>query len=465
MAAKKRQAAKKRPESTEQATCIRAVRVEIIKPLSEDWETAGETMRALAWATPILGNAALNALTAIDIVKVPPVKEVIAPNAQGESDASVAYQAVLRKADDLIRWGVKAKNQRAANLSVSSSFCNEISRTAKTIHRQARKERTRAAFKQEYIPVRATDLAIARDERGPTVSVKLRPVGAVTFAIARSTGRHAEIVHGLIDGTIPYGSCKIHWNDRRKKWFVNISYHTPIQTPAPDVKVENVLIVHRGVRNVVTFLDNVRGVYKEVRGNSYLTQRARIRARQRSLKSVRSEERGSGAKGHGVARRYEPGQSLGDKLARITTTFCQQIAAMVVKRATEFGCGTVIIEDYGGIQASEDRGERIALDRFPFYQLKQSIASACERAGLAMKEVSAGNVTTTCPRCREENPNGVNPRSGIYHCRWCDFTRAGDYVSTFWMLERSKADASVIVERMRDEKKLRDEWKKEEAAE
>lgn len=461
---------KKKTPATEMpsGTCMRAIRLELVKPLTESWETAGATMRAIAKAVPILGNAALDSMAAFDLVGGAAMRAKVAPDMRGKKDESVHYQAVIKKMEDLRQWAKKSGYKPWIDLDVSSEILNEAKQAARTVHGQSRKERTRGAFKEELILLGATLVTLSSDAKGMTIDLKLRSRGVIRFAIAHSTGRHRDLLRKMVDGKIEYRSAKVKYDERRRKWFVLLSYKAPIESPAPNVRPENVLVVHRGIRNALTFLDNVRGVYKAVPGGSYVERRKRLRERARSVRRISAEERGSGAQGHGLTRRNETNDVIGDKVARLTTTFCQQMAAAVVNRAREFGCGTIVIEDYGGIGPADDRGARIVLDGFPFYQLKMAINSARERAGLRLLETSSGHISTTCPRCSAVSATATNPVTGIFRCRECDFGRPVDWVAVYWMLKRSGFDASKIDERLQEERAFSDkmrERKTEEAAE
>lgn len=92
-------------------TIVRAVRVELIKPLSgETWQSAGSTLRTLSKVTPKLLNAAYDALVATNLVGTKAVKEVVAPETKGASPDALAYQAVNRAIERLREWGEKKQN-------------------------------------------------------------------------------------------------------------------------------------------------------------------------------------------------------------------------------------------------------------------------------------------------------------------------------------------------------------------
>lgn len=431
---------------------IRALRLEIVKPLDEPWDSAGTTLRTLAKATPKLLNAAMDARIAIAVAGRDEVKAKIAPDAKAESGDGLAYQAVLRACERLRAWGQK-KNHAFATLDVPGGMASAIARSASMAF--AKREQTRPHFAGERVIVRKQETSLAKDTKGISLTVGLRAGrgGAVRFAVAHSFGAHKETLARIVSKALPHGDCKIQWDERRKKWYALVAYEP--SEPAPvRVDVARTLAVHRGVRNAIYLLPSTgeRGI--AMPGAKYLAQRRSLQMRMREVRRVSMFERGAGAKGHGKARRFESYDALEGKLARATHTFCQQAAAFVAATAKRLGCGVVVIEDYGGIEANEDPQKRRVLDRFPLDQLKKCIEFRMERDGLTLREASSAYISSTCPRCAVSDTRAHNARTGIFHCRVCIFERPADWVAAYWMLTHGGADMSVWVERLRREREL-----------
>ncbi len=451
--------AKAGARSKKDAAMIRALRLELVKPLDESWETVGPLLRMLAKATPMLLNAALDAGIAIRVAGLDPVKSRIGPEAKARTTKGLLYQAVLRKQEDLRAWGVKNKSPWA-NLDVPSGTAAGIQVAAfqalskKVTPGTSKPGQSRTDFTSERIIVPRTGTLISADSKGITISLKLRPKGAVRFAVAHSIGSHRETLAAFADKTQAHGDVKIKWDKRRKKWYALVSYK-----PAPPKLVEvdpaRALVVHRGIRNAL-FLLTATGQSKPMPGSKFLGQRKAIYARMKDMQRVTSEERGAGAKGRGRLRRFESSDSLQGKLSRVTRTFCQQAAAFVGERAKAWGCGLVIIEDYGGIQPDEDRNMHRVLDRFPFHELKQCITQRLERDGVTLRETSSAFISTTCPRCEHCEPRNHNQRTGIFHCRACIFERPADWVAAFWMLANGGGDMTTWRARLQRERSLSD---------
>ncbi len=446
--------APKGPEDKKPAVLVRAIRLELAKPLSESWETAGPLMRTLAKATPKLLNTALDARIAIEVAGRDAVKDKIAPKAKANSADGLAYQAILRGIDRLREWGEKKKHP-FANLEVPGGMASAIARAASQAY--ARRDQQRPHFASERILIRATECEIESDEKGTILIIKLRSIGVTRFAVRHSIGTHRETLAKIVSKELPHGDCKIQYDKERKKWYALIAYETPIPQPIP-VDMSRVLVVHRGVRNALYLLSST-GECKAVPGGKFLHQRRMLQARMRSARKISEFERGNGSKGHGRTRRYESYSILEDKLARVTHTFCQQTAAFISEMAKRWGCGLVVIEDYGGIEPHKTAELRRVLERFPLYELKQCIAHRLEKDGISLIETPSAYISSTCPRCGQSDPRWHNTRTNTFHCGACPlddrFERPADWVASYWMLTNSGADMTIINKLIRQNEALR----------
>ena len=438
-------------EAEIKATAIRAIRVEIVRPVEETWDEVGPLLRTLAKATPKLLNAALDARVAIEIAGREAVKAKIAPKARANSGDGLAYQAVLRAVESLRAWGLRKKHP-FATLEVPGGMSSAIGRAASQAF--ARRDQERARFASERILVRAAETGLAHDERGIVLSLQLRPHGRVKLATTHSWGSHRQTLDGIVSGAIPHGDCKVQYDERRHKWYALLSYTSTIAVP-PSCDPNKVMVVHRGARNALYLLSSGGERGLPFPGSKLLAQRRRLSARAREIKRTTTFERGSGSCGHGRSRRYEAYGAIQDTIARVTHTFCQQAAAFASAAAQRMGCGTIIIEDYGGIVEPEAEVRRV-LDHGPLYQLKQCLVSRIEVDGLALREVPSAYVSSTCPRCETRDSGAHNWRTGVFHCRRCDFARPADWVAAYWMLSLGKADMTVWTERMARERALAD---------
>lgn len=429
---------------------IRAIRLELVKPLDASWEEVGPTMHTLRKATPKLLNAAMDARVAIGVAGTAAVKAAIAPDAKTATSSGLPYQAVLRAVESLRAWGVK-KGHSFARLEVPGGMSSAISRAACQAY--AERDSRAPRFASERILLRGEDgLSFSKDDKGVIISCKLTKTGSTRFAVAWSSGEHRKTVEGFVSGKVPYGAATLKYDTERKKWYAIVAYD--IEDPAPvTIDPARAIAVHRGARNAL-YLVTTTGNIKGLPGSKFVAQRRSLQARMRDFRQVSQFERGSGAKGHGRTRRFESYGALENKIERITHTFCQQMAASVSHYAKLWGCGLIIIEDYGGIEPSEERALRRVLDRFPLFELKQAVTNRVQRDGHSLKETPSAYISSTCPRCLTQDTRLHNTRTNVFHCNICGLERPADFVAGYWMLAHSGVDMSVWEKRFELEARL-----------
>jgi len=189
------------------------------------------------------------------------------------------------------------------------------------------------------------------------------------------------------------------------------------------------------------------------RGNGLLALKRKLKRRRESLQGRAYIERGKASRGHGRSRRYETNEAISEKESRYIKTLCQQVAARVVRLARLWGCGTVVIEDYGGIEADESRGVRRFVERFPLHQLKTCIEWSCKKEGFALAETPSDYISSECPGCGCLDMAQHNRRTGMFHCRACSFDRDVDFVAALMMLRHYHGNGGVWDERLKQERK------------
>lgn len=446
------------------AKLVRALKLKIIKPLGDDtWNQVGPELRLLASATPKLMRAAYDARVAADIVGAPALKAAIAPDTKGGSADTLAYQAVLRELNELRKWGEK-KGSAYKDLTMPGCMCSAISRVAtqawsaeKKAKREGRADtKGRTNFTAKRILVPGANTKLTRDGSDVVLGVKIRNKAEVKFLIARSYGVHRETLDQILDGTLPHGDVKIQSTSefcrRTKKskrvWYVFLAYE--IEPKETEFDLNRVLVVHRGIRCPLYTMSNDGARPKAMKTN-LISVRKRQLARHRDLGPP-----GQGARGHGTKRRNQSRAVTRGVIDRTTKTIFQQLAAAVDQRADQVGAGTIVIEDYGGIEPHEDRNMRrvLAQHGFSLYGLKQAIVNRAERSGRKILEVPSSYISSTCPVCENQDTRQHNTRTDVFHCKRCGFERPADWVAAFWLMSHSGADMSVIKSRLEAQKRL-----------
>lgn len=438
----------------------RSIPVEIAKPLSITWNELGDLLRDRRAVVHRLLNAGVMHLAS----KMHADGEEKFTALAGIKAELVGYQKwcaeqALKAGDERVRSTL----ERRSKMTLASCITDAIShRCWDDMSKWWKRKDTRipSAKKGAPIYIRNTGWQLRQDNGGVSLGLKLvgatpknlRP-GSVWVALRPSTGKHHAAVACMLSGAVKCGDCKIVYEEKSKKWFAILSYSYEM-VPGPPPKGDDAFIVHRGMRHFLYGLCT-DGRTRQIAGHKFRVTRERFTERARQAKNIRAYERGSGAKGHGTARRFATHDQLDGKMKAVTKTFCQQAASWVTKQARDMGCGVVYIESYGGQEPSEDRGERRFLDHFPYFQLKSSIAWACKREGLTLREYSASFISQTCPMCGHLDSAQHNVRTGVFHCSApaCGFERGVDWVAAFNAAKIAKVVGIEKIEKSLEQQK------------
>lgn len=433
----------------------RALKVEISRPINTTWRDLKARLFLYRNVIHRFYNAAIFGVAAEETLR----ERIFELKGKANTSGGRAYQMVLKEQEELRSWGAKQKEgapgARYRELQLSGGCCSAISQEAYARYRKWQKakgsERLPSYCKGAPIPVRAGEYTLSEINGHVNLSFKLEGrdgCGEIEVGLKASNGSHWSRLLDLARHSPGYrlGEMKIMFVERDKKWMVALTYQTDLPEK-PDLDPEQVLVIHRGKFNMLTAMSSNGHFHITSRGNKYLAQRRGLSERMRTIRKVTAAERGRGAKGHGSERRFATHTALQQKLDRVNDTLCKQLGARVANLAFEWGCGRVVIEDYGGIEESEDRNERRFVERFPFYKLKESIAWALRKRGLDLDEVSSLFISSECPACGNIDPSQANTRTGVFHCTKCGLDRLVDHVAAYHMLVRSGADVSVWKER------------------
>lgn len=427
-----------------EARNVRAIRCEIVKPISESWDEIGPLLRTIRGVSHRLHTAAALEAIAAD-------RERRHGKKTGNPE-TVAYQAVERELTEIREWAAKklsasteanASLERLSTLKLPGSMKACISQIAYAGFRKWVKDKSNARVPTwkhgAPIPCRADNVSFDLDQSGRVaMTVKLRSAGSVTFSVIAGRGSHWARLRSLAHPTdgVRHGDVKLTYSVREKKWFALVAYSEPVP-PAPDLDPKVVMIVHRGQRNLIVAATN-RGHYSVLAtGNKLRAFKRGLAARRHDMQKVTRAERGDGAHGHGRKRRYSLPERLSEREHNFVKTLCQQMGARVVQLAKHWGAGTILIEDYGGIEPDKERGKRQFLERFPNHELRTCIEWSLRKIGMKLGTYEHRLMSQTCPRCGNVDATQHNTRTGVFHCKSCSYDRPIDVGSAIFALRQA----------------------------
>lgn len=433
----------------------RALRCEIVKPLDSTWEDAGRRLRDLRSIAHRLYTAAALAAIRIDRAQLKGTPEINPKTKKPLHPQTGAYQAVEEELKGIRAWAVAKGNGTLAAIDVPSCMRTAIGNAgyAGFARWRADKGNVRAPTwkRGAPLPCPGSMAKLELDASGKlSLRVKLASRGTERFAVIAGKGSHWERLRSIArkDEGVKLGDVKLTYSEREKKWYALISYSEPAPSAPAECDPRVTMVIHRGERNLlVCGSTNRTSDFVLATGCKLRAFKRRTAERRKSLQAVTRAERGNGAHGHGRKRRYEINDRISGAERAFVRTLCQQMGAAVVARARQFGAGRILIEEFGGLDPSDERGERMSRERFPFAELKTCIEWALKKHGLELGEYDHRNISRACPRCGHNADANRNLRTGIFHCVSCRYERRLDTVSVIHALRRANNGHAGLWER------------------
>ncbi|MGC6448539.1 MAG: RNA-guided endonuclease TnpB family protein [Rubripirellula sp.] len=200
---------------------------------------------------------------------------------------------------------------------------------------------------------------------------------------------------------------QISYNERRKKWFLSVTYRFPPQDKKlnPDVIVGADLGYSCPLFAAVSNSKHARigrlefqGISAQVKSLQSQTMRRR-REIQRSGKDSFAGE--SNRSGHGRKRRLKPTERFEDKINNAYKTLNHQISRRLIDFAMQHRAGTIQLEDLSGMQdalAGSFLGER-----WRYHELQEFIKYKAKEVGIIVKLVDPQYTSRRCYKCGDIN--------------------------------------------------------------
>lgn len=447
-------------------TITTAVRLELLKPLSESWDDFGPRLRDLRSVSHRMLNAGMLGLVADLHAHERRAREgKLKP---GEKLKLYSYPHVLAELASFGKWAAdkaaKAKGEEKARLERIVMLCADVpgdikayanyTVDAKFRHWMKHRADERLPMYKRGAPIFLPGVGcriLEVSERNVRLSLKLRGKGRVEVVAVPVSGSNWQTMRLVGAGEAKSGDCKIVYDERKRKWFAFLAVTRPRPEPAP---MDNgvVVAVNRGRHNFLYAVSN-NGHVAVVPGDSILKFKQAMFARRKSLGRHRTEL-GAGARGHGKKRRearYAPIERTESNFVR---TRCQQSAAVLEKLCVKSGAGMIRHEDFNTIDSEDLR----YVPSWPWYQLKTAIEWTAHKSGRRVESVPSEYLSSECPRCGNLDTSQAK-WTGTFHCARCSLERDNDFVACLNMLRRSGADMRVWDGRFKRERELADALK------
>ena len=247
------------------------------------------------------------------------------------------------------------------------------------------------------------------------------------------------ILERCIDSVYGISASKLIYNQKKKQWFLNLSYS--FEKEADSLDKDKILGVDLGI--AYPLVASVNGDYARllVRGDeikqfgskakartaqisdcgSIEAFRRKTEARKRAIRKQRPMC-GDGSCGHGYKTRMRPANIMADKVARFRDTFNHKASRALIDYAVKNGCGVIQMEDLTGITKEANA----FLKNWPYYDLQQKIEYKAKEAGISVVYVAPQFTSQRCSKCGAIHKDS-RPEQAKFLCTECGFEANADY--------------------------------------
>lgn len=398
----------------------KVMRYQIIKPISDTWETMGHVLREIQRET----RAALNKTIQLawewqGFTAAYKQQNDEYPKAKEHLGYSALHgYAYNRLKDEFYRMGTR---------NLSQTVKRAADKWKSDLKDMLRGDKSIANFKKDC-PIDVVSQALKIKKEGndyiltlSLVSIKYREElerkqSSFDVLISTKDKTQRDILDRLITGEYKLGASQLLYH--KKKWFINMNYQFEKEEAAFDP--DNIMGVDLGiVYPVYMAFNNSLNRYK-IEGGEIERFRSQVERRKNQLLQ-QAKYCGDGRRGHGTKTRIQPIEAVSDKVANFRDTVNHRYSRYVVDMAIRHRCGTIQLEDLTGIAS-----DNAFLKRWPYYDLQQKIEYKAKEAGIQVVYIKPDYTSQRCSKCGHiERDN--RPEQATFECKSCDFKTNADF--------------------------------------
>ncbi|MBQ7139723.1 MAG: transposase [Clostridia bacterium] len=239
----------------------------------------------------------------------------------------------------------------------------------------------------------------------------------VEFELSHLQGSPKEIVQRCMSGEYKIGESKLIWNEKKKKWFLYLTYKFTPAAVALDP--EKIMGVDLGIACVAYMGFRFCEDRHVIPGHEVEHFRRRVEARKVELQR-QGKFCGEGRIGHGRATRTKPVDQIGHAIARFRDTANHKYSRFIVDMAVKHGCGVIQMEDLH--VHAEDK----LLKDWTYFDLRTKLEYKAKEKGIEVRFVNPRYTSQRCSCCGYiEKENRKTQKEFI--CLECGFAANADY--------------------------------------
>lgn len=247
----------------------------------------------------------------------------------------------------------------------------------------------------------------------------------LTFNIIAKSTTQKRIFEKLMSEEYKIGTSQVLYVERKKKWFLNLTYTFEIEQKRLDPNKIMGIDIGVNIPAMLAISDNK--YYKRSVGSKDEVEgfRKQINKRYQSIQRQR-KWCGEGSIGHGTKTRLKPLEKLSGKIARFKDTKNHCWSRYIIDEAIKNNCGTIQMEDLSGI--AEDN---VFLKTWTYYDLQQKITYKAQEAGIKVVKVNPYKTSARCHKCGHVHSDNEKekwrPSQEKFICQNCGFETNSDW--------------------------------------
>ncbi|MFJ3388919.1 RNA-guided endonuclease TnpB family protein [Lysinibacillus sp. NPDC086135] len=227
------------------------------------------------------------------------------------------------------------------------------------------------------------------------------------------------IVDGVINGEYKLSMSKMQYDDKKKKWFLLLTYSFEAQKKELDSN--RILGIDLGINIPAMLAISDSTHYRQAIGNAEEIKMFEKQVMQRKNRLQKSRVwAGDGSVGHGRKTRLKPLEKIGNKISNYKKTKNHCWSREIVNIALREQCGVIQMEDLSGIAENET-----FLKTWTYFQLQTMIENKASEHGIKVVKIEPAHTSARCNKCghihMKHNKNEWRPSQEEFKCQNCNY--------------------------------------------
>lgn len=259
------------------------------------------------------------------------------------------------------------------------------------------------------------ELGVGKGKNQKTIQYEKKREGQwLDFEVIVKGGHLASVFERVMTGEYKIGTSQFIYNERKKKWFFNLTYSFVPQKIEVDKNI--IMGIDLGVTNPATIaVSNDDWYYQFVGDGEFLSLfKRQVESRKRRLQRSRKWA-GKGSVGHGTKTRIKPLETLRETISNFKKTENHKYSKYIVDEAVRLGAGIIQMEDLSGISDTDT-----FLKDWTFYDLQQKIKYKSKEKGIEVVTIKPNFTSQRCSKCGCIN-KGNRTSQEKFKCTVCNY--------------------------------------------